>query len=153
MSFRILLLAFFIVLPAHAMKDKIHMFPKPSSSQDRFVISLPPLKNEHAHKIELVFGKQMNIDCNRHSLTGKLEKISLKGWGYSYYNFSSNGQTVSTKMGCMNQSTRSEFITAHTPELIRYNSRLPIVIYTPKGISVKYKVWSGDPQAKAADKK
>ena len=28
------------------------------------------------------------------------------------------------------------------PYLIHYNSRLPIVIYVPKGVEVRYRIWS-----------
>jgi ecotin len=38
------------------------------------------------------------------------------------------------------------------PYLIRYNSRLPIVVYAPEGVEVRYQEWSAAPQAKAMDK-
>jgi ecotin len=39
-----------------------------------------------------------------------------------------------------------------TPLLIRYNSRLPIVVYAPEGYEIKYRTWTaGD--AGNADKK
>ena len=31
------------------------------------------------------------------------------------------------------------------PYLIRYNSRLPVVVYVPQGVEVRYKIWrAGD---------
>lgn len=30
------------------------------------------------------------------------------------------------------------------PELLRYNSKLPIVIYAPKDMEVKYRIWKAD---------
>jgi ecotin len=27
------------------------------------------------------------------------------------------------------------------PYLIRYNSKLPVVVYVPKGVTVKYRIW------------
>jgi len=35
------------------------------------------------------------------------------------------------------------------PYLIRYNSRLPVVVYAPEGVEVRYRVWSAAPKAKA----
>ncbi len=34
------------------------------------------------------------------------------------------------------------------PYLIRYNSRLPIVVYAPEEVEVRYRVWSAEPEAK-----
>jgi ecotin len=30
------------------------------------------------------------------------------------------------------------------PELLRYNSRLPLVVYLPDGVEVRYRIWRGD---------
>ena len=32
------------------------------------------------------------------------------------------------------------------PYLIRYNSRLPIVVYVPEGVEVRYRIWSAGPE-------
>ena len=34
------------------------------------------------------------------------------------------------------------------PYLIRYNSRLPVVVYVPEGVEVRYRVWSAEPETK-----
>jgi ecotin len=34
------------------------------------------------------------------------------------------------------------------PFLIRYNSRLPIVVYVPKDVEVRYRIWSADSASK-----
>jgi ecotin len=36
--------------------------------------------------------------------------------------------------------------------LVRYNSRLPLVIYVPEGVEVRYRVWRADPDSKVAAK-
>ncbi|MDP6337606.1 MAG: ecotin family protein, partial [Verrucomicrobiota bacterium] len=35
-------------------------------------------------------------------------------------------------------------------KLIRYNSRIPIVVYVPKGAEVRYRIWSATPETKKA---
>ena len=30
------------------------------------------------------------------------------------------------------------------PYLIRYNSKLPVVVYVPKGAEVQYRIWKAD---------
>lgn len=36
---------------------------------------------------------------------------------------------------------------------IRYNSKLPIVVYAPKDVDVKYRVWSTSDEVKDSTKK
>ncbi len=38
------------------------------------------------------------------------------------------------------------------PFLLRYNSKLPIVVYVPEGVEVRYRIWTADPKATAIDK-
>ena len=38
------------------------------------------------------------------------------------------------------------------PYLIRYNSRLPIVVYAPEGVEIRYRIWSASPETKAVEK-
>ncbi len=33
------------------------------------------------------------------------------------------------------------------PTLIRYNSRLPVVVYVPEGVEVRYRLWTASPTA------
>jgi ecotin len=34
---------------------------------------------------------------------------------------------------------------------VRYNSRLPLVVYVPEGVIVRYRVWSASPETMAID--
>jgi len=38
------------------------------------------------------------------------------------------------------------------PYIIRYNSRLPIVVYVPEGVEVRYRIWTAGPEVKAIEK-
>jgi ecotin len=38
------------------------------------------------------------------------------------------------------------------PYLIRYNSRLPLVVYAPEGVEVRYRIWSAGPETKVIEK-
>jgi len=35
---------------------------------------------------------------------------------------------------------------------MRYNSRLPLVIYVPQGVEVRYRIWRGDDKVITAPK-
>jgi len=38
------------------------------------------------------------------------------------------------------------------PYLIRYNSRLPVVVYAPEGVEVRYRIWAGESEMKVIEK-
>jgi hypothetical protein len=53
--------------------------------------------------------------------------------------------------GVMHKVNR--FITLGSkPYLIRYNSRLPIVVYVPEGVEVRYRLWTAGTETKAVEK-
>jgi ecotin len=37
------------------------------------------------------------------------------------------------------------------PNLLRYNSRLPIVVYVPNGVEVRYRLWRAAAEAQAVN--
>lgn len=58
---------------------------------------------------------------------------------------------MSTMMAAPEGSEKVKKFVSGTPLLIRYNSRLPIVVYAPEGYEIKYRIWTaGD--AENADK-
>jgi len=144
------IIAFFIIVGSTSLyaepikKDNIHMFPQAKEGFERHVIEVPKLKNEENHKVELLIGKVMSVDCNQHRLMGKLETKSLKGWGYSYLEATDiSGMMASTMMVCQKPNSNKFVSLAPSLEsLRRYNSRSPIVIYAPKGYEVRYRIWS-----------
>jgi ecotin len=38
------------------------------------------------------------------------------------------------------------------PYLLRYNSRLPIVVYVPEGVEVRYQIWSAGKEENPIEK-
>lgn len=38
------------------------------------------------------------------------------------------------------------------PFLIRYNSKIPVVVHVPEGVIVKYRIWSANSEMKIMDK-
>lgn len=123
--------------------SSIAPYPKPEAGFRRHVIYLPPLKNEDNAKVELIMGKMMQIDCNRHMLGGTLESRTLEGWGFNYYVLTDVTAPMSTMMACADNKKTEQFVTINTiGELRRYNSRLPIVVFAPTDIDVKYRIWN-----------
>ena len=132
------------LLAGHKMIDP-NIFPKAEEGVERYVIVLPQKQDETRSKIELVVGSKQQVDCNQHWLRGKIEKKNLKGWGYSYYVVKELGPGISTRRACQ-EAPSEKFVTmAPSPEgFLRYNSKVPIVVYVPKGYELRYRLWSTD---------
>ena len=132
------------------MDDILKPFPAATDSLVRYVIKLEEKADEFAYKVELIPGKVMLVDCNRHGLNGKIEEKDLEGWGYNYYVFSSNGQVFSTQMMCFDPK-EEKFVSSQSL-IVRYNSKLPIVIYAPKGYEIRYRIWEAGEEQKTTEK-
>ena len=117
-------------------------YPKAENGHKRQVIFLPKLNNEDNAKVELMIGKTVLADCNRHVLIGKVETKTLEGWGYNYLVVSSDSQVISTRMACPEQAKKQTFVRINNIPLQRYNSKLPIVLYLPEDMQVKYRIWT-----------
>ena len=131
-----------------AKKDNIHMFPQAQEGFVRHVIEVPKTDNDYDHKVELLIGKVMLVDCNKHSLMGKVDTVTLKGWGYKYLEVKEIKSGLSTLMACKEPKTE-KFISIRDT-LRRYNSRSPIVAYVPEGYEVRYRIWSAEGKVQQA---
>ena len=133
-----------ITHPIYAADD-MKAFPPAEEGMVRNVIQLPKQDDESAFKLELIVGKTVRIDQeNRYFFAGSIKRETIKGWGYSRYIVSEFGPMAGTLMAAgPNSPTVDRFITlGGEPYLIRYNSRLPVVVYVPEGIEVRYRIWS-----------
>ncbi|WP_297122499.1 serine protease inhibitor ecotin [uncultured Enterobacter sp.] len=126
--------------------EKVAPYPQAEKGMKRQVIQLPVQQDEGNFKVELLIGQTLEVDCNQHRLGGQLESKTLEGWGYDYYVFDKVMSPVSTMMACPDGKKEKKFVTAYLGDnsLLRYNSKLPIVVYTPENVDVKYRVWKAD---------
>ena len=121
----------------------------------RYVLQVLAQEDESVFKVELVVGKTVQVDeKNRYFFGGKIEKETIKGWGYTRYYVSKLGPMAGTAMAVNPNAPKADrFITlAGKPYIIRYNSRMPIVVYVPKGVEVRYRIWATDVELKAMQK-
>ena len=132
--------------------EKVAPYPKAEKGMKRQVIQLTPEKDESTLKVELLIGQTLEVDCNKHRLGGELESKTLEGWGYDYYVFDKVTSPVSTMMACPDGKKEKKFVTAYLGDnsLLRYNSKLPIVVYTPENVEVKYRVWKAEEKIEQA---
>lgn len=136
--------------PNPAARAELKAFPETLPGHQRHVIELPEQDDENAYKLELIGGQWMQVDCNRHGLSGGFEERDVSGWGYTYWVFQSQGQAFSTKMMCPPGTQRRDFVSA-PPQLLRYNSKLPVVVFVPQGMDLRWRVWrAGEMQGATA---
>ena len=143
-------LIFFTTVIAQAA-DNMKAFPPAEEGMVRYVLQLPAQEDESAFKVELIVGKTVQIDKqNRYFLGGKIEAQTIVGWGYTRYTVDKLGPMAGTLMAVDPDLPQVDrFITlGGEPYLVRYNSRLPVVVYVPEGAEVRYRIWSaGEIQA------
>lgn len=91
-------------------------------------------------KIEIIPGKTMEVDCNNHSLIGEFSEKVLSD-GNSYYVFESNGQAISTLMGCPDNTRTKKFVQGQSIFIDNSEARPPLV-FTSEGIEIKQRTWN-----------
>ncbi len=137
-------------VPLH---PELKAFPAAREGQERFVIVLPHKERgeEDAFLVELVPGKTMETDgVNQMRLNCRIESKPLTGWGYTFYEITGSDQAISTLMAPPPGTPKVEKFVSGTSLKIPYNSRLPIVVYAPKGFEMRYRVWEAPEELTAA---
>jgi len=145
---------FVTVFVIHAA-DHMKAFPVAEEGMTRCVLALPKLEDESARRVELIVGKNAQVDeQNTYFFGGKIERSVIQGWGYSQYTVSKLGPMAGTLIAVdPNVPKVDRFITlGGEPYLIRYNSRLPIVVYVPNDAEARYRIWSAGNENNKIDK-
>ena len=141
---------------AQAASSKSLPYPAAAANQTRWIISpaaiaaaAPNNTQPETIRVEIIAGKTMQVDCNTHFLTGTLKEEVLQGWGYTYWVLQSRGQVRTTMMMCPPGSAKPGFVQAE-PLLVRYNSKLPVVVFVPEGMALRWRVWQAGPTQDAS---
>lgn len=151
----IAVITFFVAMSSVLAADNMKAFPPAEQGMARYVLQLPKQEDEFAFKVELIVGKTVQVDeGNRYFFDGKIAAENIKGWGYTRYVVSQLGPMGGTLMAVdPNVPKVNRFITiGGEPCIIRYNSRLPVVVYAPEGVEVRYRIWSATPESKPIEK-
>jgi ecotin len=139
------LLLFFSAISFSRAADNMKAFPPAEAGMARHVLQLPKQADESAFKVELIVGKAVQVDeGNHYFFSGRIKQETIKGWGFPRYIVAKLGPMAGTLMAINPDVPKvSRFIMlGGEPYLIRYNSRLPIVVYVPEGVEVRYRIWS-----------
>jgi ecotin len=80
-----------------------------------------------------------------------LEEKNLEGWGYPFYRLEKVTGPVSTLMACPDGKHKQDFVPVVGDGFkLRYNSKLPIVLYVPSDVEVRYRIWSASSRVENA---
>ena len=149
------IITFFCGSMSVAAADNMKAFPAADEGMVRYVLQLPKRADESAFKLELIVGKMVQVDDkNRYFFSGQIEEETIKGWGYPRYNVSKLGPMGGTLMAIDPDAPKvTRFITlGGEPYFIRYNSRLPVVVYVPEDAEVRYRIWKAGATVKTMKK-
>jgi ecotin len=144
-------LSVLFAVPPGQGPDNMKTFPPAEQGMVRYVLQLPKQDDEFAFKVELIVGKTVQVDeRNRYFFSGKIEEETIKGWGFPRYKVSQLGLMAGTLIAVDPNTPKVARLIAlgGEPYIIRYNSRLPVVVYVPEGVEVRYRIWKAEPQAK-----
>ena len=154
-----LLALLLVIICTRAFADaqaELKHFPASKDGMERYVILLPEKQRgeEDAFRVELIAGKEMMTDgTNLYHLGATIESRDLEGWGYNYYVVTGPGEAASTLMAPVPGAPQVKKFVTGLPLMILYNSRLPIVIFAPKGMEIRYRIWKApadfDPASKS----
>jgi ecotin len=144
----------YLLLSTPIFADSYGMKPYPPAEDGykRMVIHLQPLADEDANKLEIIIGKTLKVDCNRQWFIGHLSEEIAKGWGFPYFILKSVTGPASTLMACPPDKKEQEaFVQVRGDRgLLRYNSKLPVVVYVPVDFEVHYRIWTAKEESGVA---
>ena len=66
---------------AAAQADDLKPFLPPEAGMQRFVIRLPAVPVPEDHKVEVMVGKTLEVDCNRQVFAAKVTRKIARGLG------------------------------------------------------------------------
>jgi len=135
--------------------DNMKAFPPAEEGMTRHVINLQKQEDESTFKVELIIGKTVKTDVvNRYFFGGALETEKIPGWGFERYILRKLGPMAGTLMAVDPDAPQVERFISLGGEacLLRYNSRLPIVVYVPAGVEVRHRLWQAEPVGRFVQK-
>jgi ecotin len=136
-----------VLLMAQGARENMKAYPAASEGMKRFVVYLAEKSNEEDYRVELQVGKTVEVDgANRHFFGGKIEEETIEGWGFPKYVVKELGPMAGTRIGVdPNAPKIKRFVgLGGEPSLLRYNSKLPLVVYVPSGAEVRVRVWKAE---------
>ncbi|MCP9809037.1 ecotin family protein [Cyanobium sp. HWJ4-Hawea] len=139
-------------------------YPAAAAGETRWVIQLPGVlpptadptisPNPRDWRVEVLVGQLVKADCNQYTFSARLRVDHPQANPeLSYLKVSDVGPLASTRMACTpGQPLQERFVArAGKPFVMPYKVSRPIVIYAPKNLQVRWKLWKAETQHRAAN--
>lgn len=138
-----------------AIKNLDAAYPKAPDGMERKVVLLPHVERgaDEAQQVEILVGRVIETDgINSYRFGGTIEERNIEGWGFSYFEVQGKlEQAASTLIG--GPTDPAQRFVPGPRRLIRYNSRLPLVVMVPAGCELRWRIWkAADGWETAADR-
>ena len=130
-----------------AVKNLEAAYPPAAAGKTRHVILLPHKERgeEDDFKVEIVAGRTIDTDgVNQVRFGGEFREKDIPGWGYSFFEVDALAGPLSTRVAPAPGTPTEKRFVPGPRMLVRYNSRLPLVVYTPEGTEVRHRLWRAD---------
>jgi len=137
-----------------AIKNLEAAYPAAAAGKTRHVILLPHKERgaEGDVKVEIVAGRTIDTDgVNTVRFGGELRERDIPGWGFSYFEVDSLGAPLSTRIAPAPGTPTVKAFAAGPRMLVRYNSRLPLVVYAPEGTEIRWRLWRAEGELAPAE--
>ena len=129
-----------------AIRNLEAAYPKPPAGMERKVVLPPHVErgDDATLQVEILVGRVIETDgVNTYRFGGTINERTIKGWGFSYYEVEGRlEQAASTLIG--GPTNPAPRFVSGPSRLIRYNSRLPLVVMVPAGCELRWRLWKAD---------
>ncbi len=146
---------FIAAVSSAAAQDNLKAFPSAEAGMARYVLELPKQEDESLFQVELIVGKEVEIEpVNTYFFGGQIQSKNVEGWGFTRYVVERLGPMAGTLIAVdPDQPNVARFVRlGGEPFLIRYNSRLPVVVYVPEDAEVRFRIWNTTAESSPMDK-
>jgi ecotin len=137
-----------------AVKNLEAAYPAAAAGKTRHVILLPHKERgaEDDFKVEIVAGRTIDTDgVNTYRFGGEFRERDIPGWGFSYFEVDALGAPLSTRIAPTAGTPTVKAFAPGPRMLVRYNSRLPLVVYAPEGTEIRWRLWRAEGQPQPAE--
>lgn len=131
-------------------------YPAPAPGERRWVIQLsdvlpssqdPAISAHPADwRVELIAGRNLELDCNQVTFTGRMRSQSVAGTELRLVRISEVSPLASTRMACPpGEPKRRAFVPmGGKPFVVPYDASRPIVLYAPKDLELRWRLWKAE---------
>ena len=131
-------------------------YPAPAPGERRWLIQLsdllPPSQdpalstNPTDWRVELIAGRNLELDCNQVTFSGRLRAQPVAGTQLRVVRISEVSPLATTRMACPpGEPKRRAFVPmGGKPFVVPYDASRPIVLYAPKDLELRWRLWKAE---------